>query len=127
MPDGTSSAAGDVGVARTGSWITRAMQPSTARGETSDPRSQAATSSRTTARIFGASLPDPITDGDPRDIQQDLGQGLSVRSISPGSSHTHCSCVSAVVLRAMDRHGIRSPLVSGYLLVPRGACTRSRD
>ena len=38
MPDGTSSAAGDVGVARTGSWITRAMQPSTARGETSDPR-----------------------------------------------------------------------------------------
>ena len=35
---GSSSAAGDVGVARTGSRITRAMQPSAARGETSGPR-----------------------------------------------------------------------------------------
>jgi hypothetical protein len=31
MPCGSSSAAGDVGVARTGSRITRAMQPSAAR------------------------------------------------------------------------------------------------
>ncbi|MBV9197864.1 MAG: hypothetical protein JO168_27320 [Solirubrobacterales bacterium] len=38
MPDGTSSAAGDVGVARTGSRITRAMQPSAAGDETSGPR-----------------------------------------------------------------------------------------
>jgi hypothetical protein len=38
MPYGSSSAAGDVGVARTGSRITRAMQPSAARGETSGPR-----------------------------------------------------------------------------------------
>lgn len=38
MPYGTSRAGGDVGVARTGSRITRAMQPSAARGETSGPR-----------------------------------------------------------------------------------------
>ena len=38
MPYGSSSAAGDLGVARTGSRITRAMQPSAARGETSGPR-----------------------------------------------------------------------------------------
>jgi len=38
MSYGSSSAAGDVGVARTGSRITRAMQPSTARGETSGCR-----------------------------------------------------------------------------------------
>jgi len=38
MPYGSSSAAGDVGAARTGSRITRAMQPSAARGETSGPR-----------------------------------------------------------------------------------------
>ena len=38
MPYGSSSAAGDVGVARTGSRITRAMQPSVARGETGGPR-----------------------------------------------------------------------------------------
>jgi hypothetical protein len=38
MPYGSSSAAGDVGVARTGSRITRAMQPSAGRGETSGPR-----------------------------------------------------------------------------------------
>ncbi|MBV9416378.1 MAG: hypothetical protein JO363_15455 [Solirubrobacterales bacterium] len=38
MPYGSSSAAGDVGVARTGSRITRAMQSSAARGETSGPR-----------------------------------------------------------------------------------------
>jgi hypothetical protein len=35
---GTSSAAGYVGVARTGSRITRTMQPSATRGETSGPR-----------------------------------------------------------------------------------------
>jgi hypothetical protein len=33
----SGSAAGDVGVARTGSRITRAMRPSAARGETSGP------------------------------------------------------------------------------------------
>jgi hypothetical protein len=38
MPYGRSSAAGDVGFARTGSRITRAMQPSAVRGETSGPR-----------------------------------------------------------------------------------------
>ena len=38
MPYASSSAAGDVGVARTGSRITRAMQPSAARGETGGPR-----------------------------------------------------------------------------------------
>jgi hypothetical protein len=38
MPYGSSSAAGDVGVARTGLRITRAMQPSVARGETSGLR-----------------------------------------------------------------------------------------
>jgi hypothetical protein len=34
----SSSAAGDVGVARSGSRITRAMQPSAARGETNGLR-----------------------------------------------------------------------------------------
>ena len=38
MPYGSGSAAGDVAVARTGSRITGAMQPSAARGETSGPR-----------------------------------------------------------------------------------------
>jgi len=38
MPYGSGSAAGDVGVARTGSRIRRAMQRSAARGETSGPR-----------------------------------------------------------------------------------------
>jgi hypothetical protein len=38
MPYGSSSAAGDVAVARTSSRITRAMQPSAARRETSGPR-----------------------------------------------------------------------------------------
>ena len=38
MSYGSSSAAGDVGVARTGSGITLAMQPSAAHGETSGPR-----------------------------------------------------------------------------------------
>jgi hypothetical protein len=38
MPYGSSSAAGDVGVAPTGSPITRAMRPCAARGETSGPR-----------------------------------------------------------------------------------------
>jgi hypothetical protein len=38
MPYGSSSASGDVGVARTGSRITLAMRPSAARGETSGPR-----------------------------------------------------------------------------------------
>ena len=38
MPYESSSAAGDVGVPRTGSRITRAMQPSTTRGETRGPR-----------------------------------------------------------------------------------------
>jgi hypothetical protein len=38
MPHGSSSAAGDVGVERTGLRITRAMQRSAARGETSGPR-----------------------------------------------------------------------------------------
>jgi hypothetical protein len=38
MPYGSGSAAGDVGVARTGSRITRAMRPCAARGETSGPR-----------------------------------------------------------------------------------------
>ena len=40
MPYGSSGAAGDVGVARTSSRITRAMQPSAARDKTSGPRSQ---------------------------------------------------------------------------------------
>jgi hypothetical protein len=38
MPYGSSSAAGEVGVALTGSRITRAMQPSAARGGTNGPR-----------------------------------------------------------------------------------------
>jgi hypothetical protein len=38
MPYGSSSAAGDVGVARTGSRISPAMQPSAARGEANGPR-----------------------------------------------------------------------------------------
>jgi hypothetical protein len=38
MPYGSGSAAGDVGVARTGLRITRAMQPSVAPDETSGPR-----------------------------------------------------------------------------------------
>jgi hypothetical protein len=38
MPDGSSSAAGDVGFARTGSRITRAIRPSAARAETRGPR-----------------------------------------------------------------------------------------
>ena len=38
MAHGSSSAAGDVGVARTGSRITRRMQPSAAQAETSGPR-----------------------------------------------------------------------------------------
>jgi hypothetical protein len=40
MPYGSSSAAGDVCVARTGSPITPAMQPSAALGETSGPYPQ---------------------------------------------------------------------------------------